>query len=137
MGLGLTGCSDADATNEGVKPETAVKVESNGDDQPATVTISERAEERLGIRTEPVRALSGNPKASLAVAYAAVVYDADGQSWAFSEPKPRTFIRVPLAISSINGDQVELASGPPAGTRVVVVGAPELVGAEAGISGEE
>jgi hypothetical protein len=29
------------------------------------------------------------------------------------------------------------SSGPPAGTEVVIVGASELVGAEAGISGEE
>jgi hypothetical protein len=44
---------------------------------------------------------------------------------------------VPLEINSITGKTVLLKSGPPVGTQVVVVGAPELVGAEAGISGEE
>jgi hypothetical protein len=71
------------------------------------------------------------------VSYSAVVYDADGRSWAYSSPSPRTFVRVPIEISSITGKTVQLKSGPPVGTQVVVVGAPELVGAEAGISGEE
>ena len=66
-----------------------------------------------------------------------MVYDADGKSWTFSSPSPRTYIRVPIVISSIAGQAVQLKSGPPVGTQVVVVGAPELVGAEAGISGEE
>ena len=66
-----------------------------------------------------------------------MVYDEDGESWAFSSPSPRTYIRVPIVISSIAGQTVQLKSGPPVGTQVVVVGAPELVGAEAGISGEE
>ena len=44
---------------------------------------------------------------------------------------------MPIEISSITGKTVQLKSGPPVGTQVVVVGAPELVGAEAGISGEE
>jgi hypothetical protein len=72
-----------------------------------------------------------------AVSYSAVIYDADGKSWAYSSPSPRTYIRVPLEINSITGKTVLLKSGPPVGTQVVVVGAPELVGAEAGISGEE
>ena len=66
-----------------------------------------------------------------------MVYDEDGKSWTFSAPSPRTYIRVPIVISSITGQTVQLKSGPPVGTQVVVVGAPELVGAEAGISGEE
>jgi hypothetical protein len=71
------------------------------------------------------------------ISYSAVVYDSDGASWAFSAPSPRTYVRVPIEISSIIGKTVQLKSGPPVGTQVVVVGAPELVGAEAGISGEE
>jgi hypothetical protein len=135
--LGASGCSEAGASNE-TNSETAVTVESAGEDQPARLTVSERAEQRLGLRTEPVRPISGQANgATEVISYSAVVYDADGKSWAFSAPSPRTYIRVPIVISSITGMTVQLKSGPPVGTQVVVVGAPELVGAEAGISGEE
>ena len=134
--LGASGCSEAGAS-KGSNAETAVTVESAGEDRPARLTVSERAEERLGLRTEPVRAASGQPGVTEVVSYSAVVYDADGKSWAYSSPSPRTYIRVPIEISSITGKTVQLKSGPPVGTQVVVVGAPELVGAEAGISGEE
>jgi hypothetical protein len=135
--LGASGCSEAGASNES-NAETAVTVESAGEDQPARLTVSERAEERLGLRTEPVRPLAGQPNgATEVIAYSAVVYDSDGKSWAFSSPSPRTYVRVPIDITSITGKTVQLKSGPPVGTQVVVVGAPELVGAEAGISGEE
>ena len=134
--LGASGCSEAGASNES-NSETAVTVESAGQDQPARLTVSERAEERLGLRTEPVRPVTGQPGATEVIPYSAVVYDADGESWAFSSPSPRTYVRVPIEISSITGKTVQLKSGPPVGTQVVVVGVPELVGAEAGISGEE
>jgi hypothetical protein len=134
--LGASGCSEAGASNES-NAETAVTVESAGDDQPARLTVSERGKERLGLRTEPVRAVSGQPGVTEVISYSAVVYDADGKSWAFSAPSPRTYLRVPIDIASITGKAVQLKSGPPVGTQVVVVGAPELVGAEAGISGEE
>ena len=136
--LGASGCSEAGASNE-ENPETAVTVEAGADeDQPARLTVSERAEQRLGLRTEPVRPLAGQANgATEVIAYSAVIYDADGKSWTFSSPSPRTYIRMPIVISSIVGQTVQLKSGPPVGTQVVVVGAPELVGAEAGISGEE
>ena len=136
--VGASGCSEAGASNE-ENPETAVTVEAGADeDQPARLPDSERAEQRLGLRTEPVRPLTGQANgATEVIAYSAVVYDADGKSWTFSSPSPRTYIRVPIVISSIAGQAVQLKSGPPVGTQVVVVGAPELVGAEAGISGEE
>lgn len=136
--VGASGCSEAGASNE-ENPETAVTVEEPAEEgQPARLTVSERAEQRLGLRTEPVRPLTGQAGgATEVIAYSAVVYDENGKSWTFSAPSPRTYIRVPIVITSITGQTVQLKSGPPVGTQVVVVGAPELVGAEAGISGEE
>jgi hypothetical protein len=137
ISLGASGCSDAGASSE-THSETAVTVESTGADQPARITVSERAEQRLGIHTEPVRPISDQSNgATEVIPYSAVIYDADGRSWAFSAPAPRTYIRVPIEISSITMKTVQLRTGPPVGTQVVVVGAPELVGAEAGISSEE
>jgi hypothetical protein len=137
LALGAAGCSSADATNQ-TQPGPAVRVEAGADaSQPATLTVTALAEQRLGIRTEPVRLVGTGSAATLTVPYAALVYDAEGRAWAFSAPSPRTYVRVPLGVRSIDDDQVRLTDGPPVGTQVVVVGAPELVGAEAGISGEE
>jgi hypothetical protein len=134
----MSGCNVADASHEVPPPDENVQVETTDESHPAKITISERAEQRLGIRTVAVRAIpDAQGKPALVVPYSAVVYDADGMSWAFSAPEQRTYIRVSIGISSIKGDVVQLRSGPPVGTQVVVVGAPELVGAEAGISGEE
>jgi hypothetical protein len=126
--FGAFGCSSAGASQADVPQEVSARVEQTDESQPAKIIISERARQRLGIRTTPVRSVSG----SLIIPYSAVVYDAEGEAWAFSEPEARTFIRV-----SIKDDSVRLTEGPPPGTKVVIVGAPELVGAEAGISSEE
>jgi hypothetical protein len=131
--FGAYGCSSAGASQADVPQEVSARVEQTDESQPAKIMISERASQRLGIRTTPVRSVKG----ALIIPYSAVVYDADGDAWAFSEPQPLTFIRVPIKISSIKGDSVRLGKGPPPGTLVVIVGAPELVGAEAGISSEE
>ena len=134
----LSGCTVADASHGAASGEPAVKVETTDESQPAKIIISERAEKRLGIRTESVRAVpNAQGRPALTVPYSAVVYDADGKAWVFSAPQVRTYIRVSIDISSIKQDVVHLRSGPPVGTQVVVVGAPELVGAEAGISGEQ
>jgi hypothetical protein len=138
LALGAAGCSSANATNAAPPGAAAVTVEAGTDEsQPATLTVSALAEKRLGIRTEAVRSVRTGSVSTLSLPYAALVYDAEGNPWAFSSPTPRTYVRVPLVIRTIEGDRVQLTSGPPAGTQVVVVGAPELVGAEAGISGEE
>jgi hypothetical protein len=136
--LVLGGCTGDDSADPEVTSDAA-SVEVVADGQPARVTLREDAEERLGVETAAVVAhpAVGGGKATLEVPYAAVIYDADGAAWAYASPAPRTYLRVPLTIASIEGDTVICSSGPPAGTEVVTVGASELVGAEAGISGEE
>ena len=67
------------------------------------------------------------------VPYAAVLYDARGNTWAYTNPKPLTFVRHAIHIAYIKGDLAVLSDGPPSGTEVVTVGAAELFGAETGI----
>jgi hypothetical protein len=86
-----------------------------------------------------------------------VVYASDGSAWAYVNPAPRTYVRARIAVATIQGDLAVLSDGPagpsgagrvtgpgaapvdrPAdGTAVVTRGAPELLGAEAEIAGEE
>jgi len=132
-GAALAGCS---AAAEGAESDTGnapAVVEEQADGSPAHLVLTEEATERLGLETEPVGGAAG----ALTVPYAAVVYDADGSSWAFVELEPRVYQRAPLTITSIEGDLVQLSDGPAPGTPVVTVAAAELVGVEAGISGGE
>jgi hypothetical protein len=89
--------------------------------------------ERLRLETAPVGGTAGG----LTIPYAAVVYDAEGGTWAFVEVDDRVYQRQAITITSVDGDLVVLSDGPAPGTAVVTVAAAELVGVEAGISGGE
>lgn len=69
------------------------------------------------------------------IPYAALIYDAAGNTWVYTSPEPRTYIRAAVNVNRITGDAVELNAGPSAGTAVVTVGAAELFGAEFGTEG--
>ena len=131
VGLVTAGCMQAQGAD--TSPAKVASVDRPADGGPAVVTLSEAAEKRLEIQTAGVQEGPGG----LLIPYSAVIYEADGSSWAYVQIEPETYQRSPIAISSITGDQVALTSGPPAGSQVVTVGAAELVGVEIGIDGEE
>jgi hypothetical protein len=133
-GLAVTGCQTAESGSEADEAiAAAASVEEASDGGPATLTLAEASVDRLGIETAPV---TGNP-GGLAMPYAAVVYDAEGGTWTFIEVEPGVYRRAEIRIESIDGDEARLSDGPDPGTDVVTVGAAELVGVEAGISGGE
>jgi Cu/Ag efflux pump CusA len=131
--LSLTGCQAA----RGVDPtsdEQPATVETR-DGSPPVLTLSERAEQRLGIQTAPA---VPDPAGGLLIPYAALVYDADGAAWAFVRTAPLTYTRTALTAGAITGGQVSVpTSNLKAEDQVVTVGAPELVGIETGLDGEE
>jgi hypothetical protein len=77
-------------------------------------------------------ALSGG-ESKRVVPYSAVLYDPHGGEWVYTSPEPRVFVRQPIHIENVVGDDVVLVDGPPEGTAVVTVGAAELYGAEFGV----
>ena len=85
--------------------------------------------QHVGVRL----ALSGGNTPKKVVPYSAVVYDASGDAWLYTNPEPLVFIRHRLAIEHIEGELAVLKDGPAAGTEVVTVGAAELFGAEVGV----
>jgi hypothetical protein len=101
--------------------------------------LTERAIQRLGVVTRPVRdkTTAGHRSGPEVIPYSAVVYDTDGSTWTYVNTAARTYQRRPVTITAINGDIAVLAAGPPVGTPVVTVGAAELLGTEYNISGEE
>ena len=120
--------------------------ETESEDEPAkfepiagtklrSVTLTEDAIKRLDIQEALVRDVQVRGKQRKVIPYAAVLYDPDGATWAFTNPKPLLFVRQAIKIDYIVADLVVLLEGPPSGTAVVTVGAAELFGAEIGVGG--
>jgi len=104
------------------------------------VTLSARAAERLGIETAPMGGADATGRlvgvgargARSVVPYSAVLYDARGDTWVYTNPASLVFLRERVSVERIDGDRVILTNGPPAGTTIVTVGGAELLAAELG-----
>ena len=159
-GLQLSACAQKSDTSSKSAPAKVERIE--GTDL-KRVILTAKAAERLGIKTVPMgdvpvarqrsvgegvavvptstagaigmpgQRVDGGPSQRQVVPYAAVLYDAKGDTWVFTNPNPLTFVRHPIHIDYIEGDLAVLSDGPASGTAIVVVGAAELFGAETGI----
>ena len=129
-GLGLAGCTTASIDLPTVANEPPSHVEPIEGSELSRVTLSERAAQRLGIETAEVSSeeIEGAPRQI--IPYGAVIYDSSGATWTYTSPEPLTFVRHPITINAIDGDQAVLSEGPEDGTAVVSVGAAELYGTE-------
>lgn len=110
--------------------EPPAKIDTIAGSAVKRVTLTEAAARRLGIETARVAPGTGG---GTAMPYAAVLYDLAGDTWAFTSPSRLVYVRARIAVDRIAGQTAFLASGPPAGTAVVTVGAAELLGAEIGV----
>jgi hypothetical protein len=124
----------------GATPEEPARLEQVAGSDLQRVRLTERASERLGIETAPVReaqvARKGSGEAATArivIPYSAVVYDLRGDTWAYVSPEPLVFVRHQVRVDYIEGDLAILFDGPPLGTSVVTVGVAELFGIELGV----
>jgi hypothetical protein len=124
--LVLSGCK---SDNVAEKHHPA-KLEESGQEGIMKVTLEARAAERIGLQTAPVRQEMVGSANRLVVPYGAIMYDAKGNTWTFTNPQPLVFVRHKIVVDRVEGDRVILSEGPPAGTVVVTVGAAELMGAE-------
>lgn len=120
-GLVLSGCG-ARAT-EGETPEKSpAKVEHLQGANPTRVTLTEDAAKRLDIQTAPAQVD--------AIPFAAVLYDTEGHTWVYTNPESLVFLRTPVVIDHVEGDQAFLSKALPNGSKVVTIGAEELYGSE-------
>lgn len=92
------------------------------------ITLSAEAAKRIDVQTALTRTENG----STVIPYAAVLYDPDGKTWAYTNLKPLVFMRTDITVDRIETDRAILTKGPAPGTAVVTVGATELWGAEYG-----
>jgi hypothetical protein len=90
------------------------------------VIFDAEAAKRVGLKTAQIRH-NGQGKI---MPYAALIYDAEGGTYAYTSPKPLTYVRQQISIDHFDGDSVVLSEGPPSGTKVVTVGVDEVYGTE-------
>jgi hypothetical protein len=90
------------------------------------VIFDAEAAERVGLKTSPIRQ-DGRKEI---MRYAALIYDAEGGTYAYTAPNPLTYVRQQISIDHFDGDSVVLSDGPPTGTEVVTVGVDEVYGTE-------
>ena len=90
------------------------------------ITLTSEAAERVDIQTDTALEAGSD----VVIPYAALFYTATGETWAYTNPEPLTFVRVPVVVDDIRGDRAFLSDGPPAGMEVVTQGATDLYGTE-------
>ena len=122
-GLVITACQKHHEAHHAEHPAEITKIE--GSDL-SRVTLTERAVQRLDLQTDQVREQGGKR----VVPYSSLIYDPKGQTWVYTSPETRTFIRHKVDVDKIEGDIVVLNDGPPVGTIVASVAVAELYGAE-------
>jgi hypothetical protein len=98
------------------------------------LTLTEDAAQRIGIEMVPVTSASGG---HTMVPSSTVIYDAGGQTWVYTSPETDVFVRAPVTLVDIDGDDALLSAGPPIDTQVVTVGVAELYGSELGVGDPE
>ena len=123
---------------EATGPEPARVVKVKGTSQ-SRLLLTQKAAERVGITTAPVGEIPGPGDGAVrkVVDYSALIYDADGNAFVYTNPEPLTFVRQPVTVDLIENDRVVFSDGPSVGTAVVTVGVPELFGIDAGVGGNE
>jgi hypothetical protein len=113
-----------------IQPAKVEKIEGSDFNR---VTLTEKAAQRLDIKTAPINEQQVNGAQRKVIPYAAVVYGLKGETWAYTNPAPLTFVRQAITIDYIDGDKAILVDGPASGTAVVTVGVAELYGTDTGI----
>jgi hypothetical protein len=125
----VSGCQQQAAQAEHEHPASVEHIQGS---EISKVTLTEQAMQRLDIRTgavtEEKSPRSEHPQK--AVPYSALIYDPQGNTWIYTNPQERVFVREQVEVDFIDGDHVYLAKGPEPGTAVATVGVAELYGTE-------
>ena len=131
IATGVSPAACSEAASEYEEPETAghyepAELEPIKGTDVKRVKFSAEGAKRVGLQTVAIRQ-NGQGKI---IPYAAVIYDPEGNTFTYTSPEPLTFVRKEVQIDRVDGDRVVLSDGPPAGTKVVTVGAAEVYGTE-------
>ncbi|MEZ4658964.1 MAG: hypothetical protein R2911_15465 [Caldilineaceae bacterium] len=124
----LAGCGQApEETLEEESPATVEHFESGP--IASRITLTEDVANRIDIQTVAVSMVS-EAVGELMIPYAAVLYDVDGSTWAYTNPAPLTYERAQISVEDVQDDMAIVSDGLTADASVVTVGATELYGSE-------
>ena len=132
----VTDSSSDTASGAATKAQPYEIGEKNAESGIAGVTLTEKAAERTGIETGAVTeagAVREGSSGTLAVPYSSLWYDAKGAAFVYVVTAPLSYVRAPITVEYVEGDQAFLSDGPEAGTEIVTQGVAELYGAETGL----
>ena len=125
--LQISACS---AEPETIEEDGPVKVVHLDGAEPTRITLTADAAKRLDIQTAPVRETQVKGAKRKVIPYAAILYDVKGNTWVYTNPETLTYLRSPVVVDYIDGDNAILSSGPSIDSTVVIVGGQELFGSE-------
>jgi len=123
---GLAGCGRT-TTPASQPPPAHVTEGSHGT---VSVVLTSQGAQRAGIQTAV--AARGALRGQAVIPYSALLYQSDGSSVIYTVTGPLTYTLVPVAVASIQGNDVYLTGLAP-GTAVVTVGVEELLGVQDGV----
>jgi hypothetical protein len=126
----LAGCKQVADTESGEEEVEPAVVEHLEGAEPTRITLTAQAAKRIDVQTAEVKSAEADGASQVIIPFDAVLYDTEGNTWTYINPKPLIFVRHGIVVDHIDGDQAVLSDGPPAGTAVVTVGAQELFGSE-------
>lgn len=129
-GLQISACERKSGMHSKIEPAHVEHIQGS---KLSRVTLTEKAIERLDLKTAPVKEQQVSGSLRKVVPYSALLYDKHGKTWLYKSTEPRIFVRHPIIVDYIEGDLAILSDGPPTDTQVVTVAAAELFGAEIGI----
>ena len=121
--LQLAACAPDYSTTTKIEPATVKEIDGSELKQ---VILTEKAAERIGLETVSSQ--------GMVVPYSAVIYDTEGNTWIYINPEPLTFVRAPIEIDHIEGNQAFLSQELESDAPIVTVGVIEIYGAETGVS---
>ena len=125
-----TAAPDAMSANTEPSKGAPAKLELVEGTKLSRVTLTQKAAQRLDIRTGTI---SQDATGRMIAPYAAVFYDVAGVAWVYTNPQPLMFVRHKVTVEQIKAANAYLTDGPPTGTQVVIVGVSELYGTEKGV----
>ena len=122
-GLVLSGCEEVPSNLVKSEPFELEPIEGTDIQR---VKLADRTAKRIDLQTATV----GGNETELIVSHAALIYNPEGEVFVYTRPEPGAYVRAPVVVSRVEGEQALLSEGPPPGTVVVTIGAAELLATE-------
>jgi hypothetical protein len=126
-GAALAGCG----TSEAPEPPASAHLLRSAGHPHGVIVLTSVGAQRIGLSTTRVHPAASH--ATVLVPASAIVYDPNGRPLTFTRLSPLHFAEQPVDLVRFAGGTAILRGGPPPGSRVVTVGAEELLGVQSGV----